>query len=146
MTTTLDKKAYVTKTAADDRQYPTVNTDSIREANKPKTIVLDSKLMLYGTNYWAHVEMAPDGTLKGKALFFVDLFSDGVQQSITGAWHTGRTSRGDSYIKYYELNIGDAKWYVTENFDYLWRGENAYLDMCHNNIGNAGTIIKKSEK
>lgn len=150
VTSDLEKTAYVPKIAADEKQYgKTITQEEIgskKEAQRPKTIVLDCETMLLGRNYWSHIEMEPDGTLNGKALFVTNVLSNDVEESFTGSWHTGRTQRGNAYITYYEFDINDSEWYITEKFDYLWRGDNAYEDMCHNNIDNAGKIVKKTEK
>lgn len=146
VTTSIEKKRFAPKTAADEKVYPKKSTDSLREESKAKTIVVDATIKRFNKNYWTHVELEPDGTLRGKALFFTDFFSEDEEQSFVGSWHTGRVSRGNSYITYYELDFNDTEWYFTERFDYLWRGKDAYTDMSQHNVEEGSTITKHYEK
>lgn len=149
VTSDLERTAYVPKTAADEKQYAKVlsqeELDSIKEAKRPKTIVVDSKTMLWGTNYWAHIKLAPDGTVTGNALFYLENWPD-EERELVGSWRTGTVSRGNSSIKYYEIDVNEQEWYITENFDYIWRGNTSYTEMRNNNTDRAGIIVKKYEE
>ena len=149
VTSNLEKKAYIPKTASNEKQYTKVlspeELDSIKEAKRPKTTVLDTKTMLWGTNYWAHIKLLPDGTVTGNALFFLENWHD-EERELVGSWRTGTVSRGNSSIKYYEIDVNEQEWYVTEKFDYIWRGNTSYTEMRNNNIDKAGIIVKKYEE
>lgn len=150
VTADIKRKRYVARTAADRPQRTVRLTpeDSIRQAEarereerKTKTIVIESANKFHLAIAYAHVELAPDGTLKGNADFLNDALRFHNVEFV-GSWRTGSISRGMSNITYYELDIKDDEWYCTEKFDYLWRGENAYSDMRSNDIDKAGEIIK----
>lgn len=121
-------------------------TAPIPEVQRPKTFVFDAETVLFKKTYWLHVEMAPDGTLTAKGLFYTDMYSEDEERTYTGAWRKGRILRGNARLTYYELSVDNRKWYITENLDYIWRGEDAYFDMCSNNIERAGKIVKTYEK
>lgn len=104
------------------------------------TYVIESANKFHLAIAYAHVELAPDGTLKGNADFLNSAMRF-QNVEFVGSWHTGSISRGLSSITYYELDINDDEWYCTEEFDYLWRGSDAYSDMRSNDIDKAGEII-----
>lgn len=154
VTADLKREAYVAKTESDKPEItrPLSKEDSIRlvqkkerEERKNKTVVIDAKYDFGGWVWTAHLELAPDGILKGDADFRTGTLTR-KHMSFSGSWRTGSISRGTSSLTYYELCVFDDEWYCTEELDYLWRGENAYSSMRGRDISVAWVITSVQYK
>lgn len=69
--TSIEKKRFAPKTAADEKVYPKKNTDSLREESKAKTIVVDATIKRFN-NLWrgkdAYTDMSQHNVEEGSTI------------------------------------------------------------------------------